>query len=227
MHANTNSQGQRRLENRDCSSRRAIIAGGALIVWLASIIVCLQALSGYERSPGLIGKSLRLWPSTSALVHVKSDFTLVMFVHPQCPCTHASLEELNVIMTSEQARHAMAYVAFIKLSGTNDQWIHTYSWGRASEIPNVTRCVDYEGREAHRFGAKTSGDLFLYDPSGHLEFAGGITSARGEEGDNTGRQAVLGLLAGESVRWQDHAVFGCALFDSSPASASANQDTKP
>jgi len=204
-----------------------MIAACALIVWLAFIIASLVALSGYERTPGLTGKTPCLWPNNSALAHVKSDFTMVMFVHPQCPCTHASLEELNVIMNSRQAGHAMVYVAFVSPSGADAQWTQTYSWYRASQIPGVTRYLDYDGKEAHRFGAKTSGDLFLYGSNGHLEFAGGITPARGEEGDNTGRQAVLGLLAGETIRWRDHAVFGCALFDACPASASANQVTKP
>ena len=132
-----------------------------------------------------------------------------------------------MVMNSRQAGHAMAYVAFVTPTGASAQWTQTYSWYRASQIPGVTRFVDYDGKEARTLGAKTSGDLFLYDPKGHLEFAGGITSARGEEGNNTGRQAVLGFLAGESVRWQDHAVFGCALFDASPVSGFPSRGKNP
>jgi len=161
------------------------------------------------------------------LIPLKNKFTLVMFVHPQCPCSRASLEELNVIMTSQRAADATAYVAFIKPAGTNARWIHTYSWDRAGEIPNVTRYVDNDGKEARRFGAETSGDCLLYDFQGRLEFVGGITSSRGEEGDNVGCESVLGVLAGDKVSWREHPVFGCALTDAPVANASANQGRTP
>ena len=206
---------------------RILVVGFAMAAWMLLIIAGLYVMSSYERAPGRVGTAPLTWPSTSAMIPLKGEFTLVMFVHPQCPCTRASLNELNVIMNSAQARRTMAYVAFLSPASTDEKWLHTYSWNRAGQIPGIMRYVDYGGVEAHRFGALTSGDFLLYDAQGHLQFCGGITSARGEEGDNVGRESVLRLLAGKLAPWQNHAVFGCALLDAPAPSTRPEQGGTP
>jgi hypothetical protein len=42
-------------------------------------------------------------------------------------------------------------------------------------------------------------------------FTGGITGARGHEGDNVGLSRVLALLGGRSADRNESKVFGCAL----------------
>jgi hypothetical protein len=71
--------------------------------------------------------------------------------------------------------------------------------------------LDTNAKEAQRFGARTSGEVALYDDAGRLAFRGGITAARGHEGDSTGRDAIL--------RWLNHLpadkcspTFGCPLL---------------
>ena len=59
-----------------------------------------------------------------------------------------------------------------------------HSWRSAAAIPGVTVHVDHDGGEARRFGAETSGFVVLYDAHGELLFAGGITTGRGQAGDN-------------------------------------------
>lgn len=208
-------------------SRRNIVVDCALALWVLALMAALYFMSAYERAPGPEGTAPLVWPSASVLNTLNGDFTLVMFVHPQCPCSRASLDELNVIMNSADARRSKAYAVFVSPPSTDEHWLHTYSWERAGQIPGVLRYVDHGGVEAHRFGAQTSGDLLLYDGRGQLEFRGGITSARGAEGDNIGRQSVLRLLAGSPVPWQTHAVFGCALLDSPALGKHPKQDTKP
>jgi hypothetical protein len=84
-------------------------------------------------------------------------------------------------------------------------------WETAAAVPGV-RVVRDDGAEAWRFGARVSGQVMVYDHAGRLQFSGGITGARGHEGDNAGRDAIEALLAG-----RPHAasafVFGCLLFD--------------
>ena len=83
----------------------------------------------------------------------------------------------------------------------------------AARIPGVELRVDLGGKEATLFNAKTSGQVFLYDASGALRFDGGITPARGHEGDSDGKAAVLAVLAGGGPERTSTAVFGCELFD--------------
>jgi hypothetical protein len=56
-----------------------------------------------------------------------------------------------------------------------------------------------------------SGFTLLYDPAGRLRFAGGITSARGHEGDSFGQRRILAVLSGDPADRADAPVFGCSL----------------
>jgi hypothetical protein len=53
----------------------------------------------------------------------------------------------------------------------------------------------------------------LYDSHGDLLFAGGITSARGHSGDNSGREAIIQILNNQTEEHQGTPVFGCPIFD--------------
>ena len=87
-------------------------------------------------------------------------------------------------------------------------------WQPAARIQNVTVVRDDDGLEAQRFGAATSGQTFLYDSQGVLQFSGGITSARGHAGDNAGRAALISLLNRLETSQPRTNVFGCPLFAS-------------
>ena len=80
-------------------------------------------------------------------------------------------------------------------------------------VPFVHLIDDPAGREANRFGARTSGLVALYGHDGRLLFRGGITVSRGHEGDNEGRRALLDLIQGNrSSCPRQTPVFGCPIF---------------
>jgi hypothetical protein len=81
-----------------------------------------------------------------------------------------------------------------------------------AEIPSLGVCLDPDGEEARRFGVETSGHVLLYDDQGHLLFSGGITSGRGEQGDNVGQAALLGRIIGMREEGPASPVFGCPLL---------------
>ena len=195
-----------------------VVAG---IVWIVGIVVAVGLLSRYKSEPGVAGQAPEHWPGDSALKRVEGGDTLVMFVHPQCPCTRASLSELNLIMQRRPVAAAV-HLVFMRPHGAPSDWEATASWDQAGHIPNATRVIDGDGQEAKRFGAMTSGQLLVYDAQGERRFAGGITGSRGHEGDNAGREAVLELLAREApTRTVSFAVFGCGLWGSSVARSGA------
>ena len=137
----------------------------------------------------------------------------MVFAHPKCPCTEASVAELARIMETCPPT-VTATVIFIQPQGVNEGWTKTRLWDAAGEIPRVRRVVDADGREARRFGAATAGRTLLYAANGELLFAGGITQARGHRGDNPGETAVVALLHGEPAAAQSTPTFGCPLFKS-------------
>jgi hypothetical protein len=171
------------------------------IVWLALVGVGAHALFAYSTSPGARGASPETWPAGSLLARDAANFTVVMFVHPECTCSRASLTELAAIVAdAKPAPHVIVAFASSEPAGDN--------WDRARGFERV---LDPGGAEAHRFGAETSGHVVVYDAAGSLRYSGGITGSRGHAGDNVGRRTVLATLAGGATRDFTHAVFGCAL----------------
>ncbi len=85
-------------------------------------------------------------------------------------------------------------------------------WDAAERIPEVKVVADVEGQIAKRFGAETSGTAALYNESGRLIFFGGITGARGHEGDNAGEHALQRLLQGQSSSYARPNVYGCSIY---------------
>lgn len=176
----------------------SLVAGGFLI------------LSGYANTPGDPGRPAVTWPKNMPLAPSGRDFTLVMLVHPQCPCSRASISELERIMT-EGGEKLGAIVLFYYPDSEPESWTHTDLWSNAAAIPNVRVFSDTGGQTARLFGARTSGMTALYDGGGHLLFSGGITVARGHEGDNDGHDAVIARIRGMSGP-ETNPVFGCHLF---------------
>jgi len=169
-----------------------------------------RVLINYETTPGRIGPVAANWPTTSIVPSQPDKPTLLMFAHPHCPCTRASVGELAEIMA-----HAMgkvnAYVFFVKPPGAGPDWDDTDLRRSAAAIPGVTVLTDENGNEAARFGAQTSGHTVVFASNGALIFSGGITASRGHAGDNAGENAVLAALTQQPLLRARTPVFGCSL----------------
>jgi hypothetical protein len=135
-----------------------------------------------------------------------------MLAHPQCPCTRASLRELELLMAKLNGC-LTAKVLFYQPENAPADWASSDLWETASRIPGVSAAWDRAGAEARRFGGATSGHVVVYDAGGRLIFSGGITPSRGHSGHNAGRSAIVSaLLHGASERTSSP-VFGCSLSD--------------
>lgn len=184
----------------------------ATVVWLCMIGTGLSILWGYENTPGAATQVPASWPTDSRIEPTPDRATLVMLIHPHCPCSRASIGELASLMAQSEG-HVDAYVLFLKPAGFSENWEKTDLWRSVEGIPGVKPIVDDDGTEARRFHATTSGQTALYDARGHLLFSGGITSARGHAGDNAGRSAIVSLLQTKTAEQNETPVFGCPLFD--------------
>jgi len=135
-----------------------------------------------------------------------------MVAHPKCPCTRASLAELDRIMARGGDR-LQAFVLFLAPSSAGAAWAESDLWERASSIPGVQSVKDVDGLEAMRVRCVTSGHALLYDPAGERKYSGGITASRGHEGGNIGSLAIISALGGLPVATEAAAVFGCPLHE--------------
>lgn len=139
--------------------------------------------------------------------------TLLMFAHPKCSCTMASIEELEQLMARCGDLVHVRVIVFQPTEAAAD-WADTRLLRRAQSIDGVQVEADLNGALAAQFGARTSGQVFLYDRQGQLLFSGGITGSRGHVGDNAGLDAVIKLLREPPVSGAvpiKFAVFGCSL----------------
>ncbi len=189
----------------------------AVAVWLGAAGAGLAGLWRYSLTPGPSGEAPREWPRESSLARSPAGHTLIMFLHPECPCSRASLDELSVLLAHSSGKITPRVVFYLPAE-KRLEWADTPLQRKAREIPRVTCVADRDSREARLFGAKCSGDTFLYDSAGRLEFHGGITAARGHAGDNAGRAAIQNLAnrSGTPRDRQDAPpaaapVFGCPL----------------
>jgi hypothetical protein len=172
---------------------------------------------GERKCHWAVGAAPETWPKESR-IHQNGRFKLVVFAHPMCPCTRASLAELARLLAvcDDQVE---THVVLIEPDGTDASWRDSDLVRQARQIPGVEVLLDANRHEANLFHARTSGCCLLYDPAGKLAFQGGLTVARGHEGDSDGSRTVLALLGGNNAAMAGSPVFGCPLFESETSSS--------
>lgn len=179
--------------------------------WLALLTCGWYILLRHEFTPGSLGTIPERWPHASMLPLDREQPTLLLFAHRNCPCTRATLQELESILTDADARVRVVVVLLVpqgtvtdRVGGAIEQQARSMPWGVVT--------LDPQGIEARRFGVRTSGHILLYGTDGQLCFSGGITEARGHAGSSSGKQAVSAFLRNELAERTTASVFGCSLF---------------
>jgi hypothetical protein len=183
----------------------------ALSAWGSAVAAGSWVLMKYETTAGRSGKTVSQWPIGSIIPLAKDRYTLVMFAHPKCPCTRASIEGLNGLMARRPGRLSV-YVLFYRPSNYSESWTQSDFWRSARSIHTLQVAMDSSGIEAKRFGARTSGHTFVFDPQGRMWFTGGITAARGVQGDNSSLSAVEYLTLRGPRSLVRMPVYGCDIF---------------
>ena len=186
-----------------------IIAG---VAWAVIIGLGLVKLYDYEVTPGKADDIATHWPDKSKINRDEKKYQLVMVVHPHCPCTRATLAELELIMTQAEDK-LTAHILFSKPKEVSPKWVETDLFRNAQKIPNVHVYIDEDDQEARLFGGHTSGQIFLYDAKGTLLFSGGITATRGHIGDNIGQSTIVAIVHDQKVQLRRTPFFGCLLED--------------
>jgi hypothetical protein len=199
----------RRRPWRQFARTRWVVA--ALIVsWLLLVGFGMRSLLAHEFGAGKGANAPEHWPGSANITPDRKRPTLVMVAHPRCPCTRASVAELARLMARLGDR-VNAHILFVKPAGTPADFAQSDTWSSASRIPSLTLHVDERGRDAARFGARTSGQVLLYGTDGSLEFSGGITATRGHQGASVGFDRIVSIATGHWTARFTSAVFGCAL----------------
>jgi hypothetical protein len=190
------------------SSRRWV---GVAAVWLLGVTCGFAVLWRHAAARGSDTRAPASWPAQTRLTRAADRATLLVFVHPRCSCSRATLAELSKLLARVPGR-AEASVVMARPDGVPAER------GELDELARRAgaRTVEDPGAvEAARFGAETSGATLLYDAAGRLAFAGGLTSMRGHEGDSFGQERIVALLSDGAPDRTDSPVFGCPIHDRS------------
>jgi hypothetical protein len=173
------------------------------VVWLATVGGGFWLWERYDTTPGRTGA-----PTVAAGEPLRDRWRLTAYMHPQCPCSRATLHELAEL--ARGAPELFVRVVFVLPTGDFEDGEQGESWDMAVSIPNAVVTCEL-GKSAHVFGAETSGFVVLTDPDGGVVFRGGLTPARGRTGESAGRRAILAWL-GSGNGALTAPVFGCPLF---------------
>src|SRR5262245_53453004 len=120
--------------------------------WLCAVGMGAAQLVRFESTPCQSAAAKSEWPTQSKLSLTPDVYNLLVFAHPRCPCTRATLGELAELTARCRDRVQVRVVLF-KPADVPDDWVHTDQWRSASEIPGVQVLCDEAGAEAERFGA--------------------------------------------------------------------------
>jgi hypothetical protein len=187
------------------------VGSALLTLWLVLVGLGAAWLMRYENQPGPTALAPDPWPPPSRLPREPQRWTLLLFLHPHCPCSQASLTEVAALR--REVPTLATVMIFCRPEGTPDGWEKGDLWDQAAALPGATIITDTGDTERRRFGAVTSGQVLLYDGQGRLRYVGGMTRARGQTGENPGRTAITQLLRGETARTTTAPVFGCPLVE--------------
>jgi hypothetical protein len=195
--------------------RRGDVAG-LLAAWGLAVAAGMLLMAAYAAGPGDPGAPPARWPAGTAVPLDGRRATLLIFLHPRCPCSRASLGELAALLDRCGDRVSARAVLF-RPRRYREGWFPPDLRAALAAIPGLEVRPDVDGEEALRFAVATSGHVLLYSPRGDLIFGGGITPGRGERGDNLGRAALLGRIMGTGGAGPGCPVFGCPLATPRPA----------
>ncbi len=191
-------------------NRNNLLLSLGLILWLSIIAYGYSLVIHYELKPNSQITSLQAWPDNSQLKLDPQRDTLIIFVHPKCPCSKASIAELDRLLTSFHDR-LRTIVVFIKPEGQSESWVKGNLWTKVQSLPEVTVYIDNDNQETHNFMVDTSGEVLLFNINGKLIYHGGITASRGHEGDNKGRTLISNYLRTGTIKEKQGYAFGCTL----------------
>jgi len=185
-----------------------------LAAWGVVVVSGILYLGAYAAHPGDEGAPPVRWPAGSRIELDGRRPALVIFLHPRCICSRASLEELAYIM--DRCRSRVGVHALLLGTPLLDRWGPSEIEQDLAGLADVEVYRDPGGAEARRFRVATSGHVLVYDGRGRLIFSGGITAARGHSGDNYGRAAVLDRILNPEGGRSGSPVFGCPLTTPRP-----------
>lgn len=200
------------IEQADCLSKSGLMK--VVLLWAVLVFFGYASMVFYSTATAKCLVTVGQFPPVSA-ISKSSGLTLIVFLHPQCPCSMATVSELKGLLAQRNsACNLRVYAVVSKPSGCSQAFVRGAVLDSLAQVKNVQVLIDDDDVESQRFGAKASGHTLLFDSAGKCLFSGGMTAARGEVGANAGVDALRQYIAGGRDLLNKTPVFGCSLESS-------------
>ena len=179
------------------------------LIWLALFATAYYVLLKYDFKT--TDNKLKTMTQATQLKISEQKPTLIAFLHAKCPCSKASIHEINRLLASHSKELKTIFV-FGKEEGLNLDWVKESDLYKEAQQMPVEIIIDTNNQEAKAFKAQTSGKVFLISPQRKILFQGGVTASRGHEGDNLGINAIQDILNGKEAKVDFQPSFGCLIY---------------
>src|SRR5277367_4862072 len=102
-------------------------------VWLLGAGIGFHALHRYAYTEGTAAKPPSRWPANSRIPR-NEGFKLIVFAHPECPCSRATLRELAIIV-GHSREQLDVHVCFYAPRSMREKWRTSDVWSDAPVLP--------------------------------------------------------------------------------------------
>ncbi|MFN0206590.1 MAG: hypothetical protein ACKVS6_09805 [Planctomycetota bacterium] len=185
----------------------------AAAAWFLLVIAGFAVLVKFSTTPGPNITVPVTMPECVPVALDHKHFNLLVFMHPHCPCSAATIGELARVAARCGDRLVISVFFYTDRAQVfGDEWARSELWDAAAAIKNIYIQSDDRGAVAEMFSVQTSGHAILYNSRGELVFHGGITSARGHSGDNRGVDAIYQSVFNNNEMLQITPAFGCPIL---------------
>ncbi|QDU57175.1 hypothetical protein [Aeoliella mucimassa] len=187
------------------------VAGG--FYWL----YCYNLAAGPEVDPPLLSTVSLEWNSTPS-------YRLVVAIHPKCPCTFATIDELNRVLRDAEGAIECKILAY-EPADHLEEFQGTKLLEYAEKLPYTQVESDIDGKLAKQLSLHTSGAVVLYNQWGTPFFSGGVTVSRGHEGISPGGESILAIVRGNPPAVRRTPVYGCPIIEACEESCDLSELT--
>lgn len=158
------------------------------------VILGMVLVSRREFIPSPVAQGATTWPAAAPIPISLERPTLVMFVHPECPCSIQSMEALSRILQGF-GEQVDAHLVFYTWDPSEPDPRDGKLWRSAEVLSSVTLHADRGGRITDLFHVTSSGHALLYG-GGKLLYSGVLSTSS----DDTGMPAIIRHLEGAHSR---------------------------
>jgi hypothetical protein len=105
-----------------------------MVISISSTLAGFGALFSFNGTAGPVTAGPAGWPEGTAVERSHTGPTILVFVHPFCSCTGATIEELDRLMASRKSR-APAPVIKVLFTRSDRAWKPGDLWSQAAKLP--------------------------------------------------------------------------------------------